>query len=507
MTTIRKQSIISSGIVYIGLGLGIFTNYLLARKFTPDQYGLVSGMFVAIGTVIYCLGAAGMTNFVGKFYPYYKDNLSPRKNDLLSLALLVCLAGCMLTVVAGVVFKGAVVRFFSDRSSELVYYYFWIFPFGLGMAVYAVLEQYAWQVKRSVLTNYLREVQLRLTTLVLIVLYLTGILGGFSNFVKLYALNYLLISLILLTVLLRSGEFHPVFSISRVTKKFFRKIRSLALLGWGGGVLFNLAFYFAQIVIAGLVAGGLTAVGIFQLAQFGASLIQAPQRGVSAASMGPLAQAWKRKDYGRIGRIYKRSSINQLLFGMGMFVLIWINYRDGIVVLHLNNDYLLGQWAFFFIGLARVIDLGTGVNSQIIYTSVHYRVEIISGVVLLTLTIPLNYWLAKEVGLTGPAIADFITFLLYNAIRCLFLYRRYKLQPFGKESVYGLLLALAGWVASGIGFGHLHGLIWMIIRSFLFLLIYGGGILVLRLSEDILPVWATVKKRFARLSGRLKVYR
>ncbi|HUB59712.1 MAG TPA: hypothetical protein VL978_03360, partial [Puia sp.] len=181
MTTIRKQSIISSGIVYIGFALGAVTNYIMAREFNPDQYGLVNGMFIAIGTIISFVASMGMTGYIGKFYPYYKDNLPPEKIDLMTWALLISLGGFLLTMALGILLKNQVIHFYQERSAELVHNYYWIFPFGLGITLFGVLEAYGWQVRRSVLTNYLREIQVRLTTFVLVLLYLMGWLGGFSN--------------------------------------------------------------------------------------------------------------------------------------------------------------------------------------------------------------------------------------------------------------------------------------------------------------------------------------
>jgi O-antigen/teichoic acid export membrane protein len=500
MTTIRKQSIISSGVVYIGLALGALSQYLLARTFTPGQYGLITGMFVSIGTIISFVAAIGMPSYIMKFYPYYKDHLPPEKNDMMGQALLVSLGGLLVTISAGIIFRKTVIDFYEDKSAELVQYYYWIFPFGLGLTLFSILEAYGWQLKRSILTSYLREIQFRITTLALTILFLTGVLGSFDLFVKLYAFNYLLIALMLMIYLLRSRQLHFSFTPSRVTKKFFTKIRGMALLAWGGNIFFNVSFYFAQIVIAGLVAGGLTAVGIFTLAQFISSLIQAPQRAVGAAAIGPLSRAWKDKDHGRISRIYQRSAINQLIFSAGMFVLIWINFRDGILVFHLNTAYLAGQWVFFFLGLARVIDLGTGVNSQVIGTSIHWRFELYSGMILVALTIPLNYLLAKKIGLIGPAVADLITLFIYNGIRWLFLYRKYRLQPFDWKSVVSILLAAAAFALCDRLFGSLHGLLWMFARSAVFIIVYVSGVLAFRLSEDLLPVWETVKKRVSRMT-------
>ena len=495
MTTIRKQSIISSGVVYLGFGLGAITNIILTREFTPDQYGLISGMFLAISMILYSLANVGMPAVVAKFYPYYKDKLSPQKNDMITWALLITLAGFGLVTIAGVVFHGQVVHYYKEKSPAFVSYYYWIFPFALGLTVYTLLENYAWQLKKAVQTNLLREIMFRLITLVLLILYLCGVIRGFGTVIKLYAFNYLLISLILIGYLLWSGQLHPVGKVSIVTRKFFPRMRALALLAWSGGVVYNVACFFAQIIIAAVVPGGLTAVGLFQMAQFAGSLIQAPQRGVAAASIGPLSQAWKDKDRGRISRIYRRSSITQLIFSVGMFVLLLINIRDGIITFGFPRLYLESRLAFIFIGLARIVDLGTGVNGQIIATSTRWRFDFISGLILVGLTLPLNFLLAKYIGMVGPAVADLFTFAVYNGIRCFFLYREFKLQPFTRHSLYTVLLGGAGYLICELAFGNRYGLLWLFVRSVCFLLIYVGAVIALKLSEDIGPVWETIRKR------------
>ncbi len=159
-----------------------------------------------------------------------------------------------------------------------------------------------------------------------------------------------------------------------------------------------------------------------------------------AAAIGPLSQAWKDKDYGRIDRIYRRSSISQLVFSVGIFVLLWLNFKDGVLTFRLNSQYLAAQSAFFFIGLARIVDMGTGVNTQIIATSTFWRFDFFTGLLLAALTLPLNYLLAKEVGMIGPAIADLATFAIYNCVRWAFLYRKFRMQPFTIQSLYTLLL-------------------------------------------------------------------
>ncbi|MFI5154111.1 MAG: polysaccharide biosynthesis C-terminal domain-containing protein, partial [Chitinophagales bacterium] len=196
-----------------------------------------------------------------------------------------------------------------------------------------------------------------------------------------------------------------------------------------------------------------------------------------------------------INIIYHRSSINQLIFAAGMFVLIWINFQDGVHTFHLKKQYLEGQYVFLLLGLMRVIDMGTGVNSQIIATSTYWRFEFLTGLLLLFLSLPLNYILTKRLGLIGPAIATLLALFVYNGIRYLFLWRRFNMQPFTWKSMYTLLLASFGYIVCHFLFYKQQGFLWIFLRSTLFLLIYCIGMIYLNLSPDLLPVWATVKKR------------
>ncbi len=74
--------------------------------------------------------------------------------------------------------------------------------------------------------------------------------------------------------------------------------------------------------------------------------------------------------------------------------------------------------------------MGTGVNSQIIGTSTLWRFEFFTGMILLAITLPLNYVLAKKMGVVGPAIATLISYTVYNAIRYFFLLKKIQVAAF-----------------------------------------------------------------------------
>ena len=202
MSNIRRQSIISSVIVYFGFALGFVNTYLYTKEgsFTESQYGLVS-TFIAIANIMLSFANLGMQSYIYKFYPYYKDNLPSSKNDLLTWALVSSTIGFTIIIIAGYTIRHLVVQKYVTNAPDLVKYYPWLFPFGFGLTVYSVLEAYAWQEKLSVLTNFLKEVLFRIFTTVLIVFFLFGIIPLFDGFIKIYALTYIILALVILVYL------------------------------------------------------------------------------------------------------------------------------------------------------------------------------------------------------------------------------------------------------------------------------------------------------------------
>ena len=498
MSTIRRQSILSSGIIYLGFALGFLNTYLFTREghFSPSEYGLYN-IFIAIANIIFSFANLGMQAYIYKFYPYYHDNLDRKENDMAGLAFLSSALGFLLVMFAGYIFKSLVIRKFGANSGLLIKYYSWVFPLGFGLTMYSLLEAYAWQLRRAVLTNLLREFFWRVITLILILLFYFGVIANFGLFIKLFSLSYGILAAVLLGIMIRDRQIHITFKISRVTRRFRKKILLISSFIWSGNVINNVVRTFDTIVIAAVLPDGLAMAAIFALAQNVAQVIQAPQRGIISVSIGPLSRAWKDKDLGKLDQIYKRSSINLLLFASALFFLIWINFTDGVKTFHLKPDYLSARHVFLFLGLIQVIDLGTGLNSQIIGTSNYWRFEFVTGIVLLTISLPLNYIFTKKFGIDGTAVATLIALTIYNAIRYLFLWRRFQMQPFTAATAQVIGMAVVTWLLTHFLFQHIHGISGMTLRSVFFLVIYLGGALLFKVSPDVIPVWNTLKKKMS----------
>ena len=496
MSTIRRQTIISSVVIYVGFAIGLLNIYFFTKEglFTTADYGLIS-IFMPVATLMMAFASMAMPSYVSKFYPYYNDNLPPGKNDMITWALLVSIVGFILVMIAGWFFKDLVIRKYSQNAPQLVLYYYWIFPMGLGLTIYSILEVYTWNIGKPVLANLSREVLWRVLITLLIVLFITRTIKDFDLFIKLYAFTYPAIALLLFGYLLFTKRIHFTFWVSKVTRRFLRKILTLCAFVYSGVLIFTVSQVFDSIVIASVLTDGIDKAGIFGIAQIMTSIIQAPQRSIISVAIPHLSKAWKDKNMALLQKIYQRSSINLLIFSCAIFLLIALNYKEAVQTFGLKDAYLQGFSAFILLGLTRVIDMGTGVNTQIIGTSTSWRFELISGAILLTLMLPLTYILAKKFDIMGPALANLISITIYNIVRIVFLWKKFRLFPFTIQSAYTILLAAACYTICYYVFINVHGFIGLVIRSVAFILLYGGTLIYFRLSPDIIPVIDTIKKR------------
>jgi O-antigen/teichoic acid export membrane protein len=363
-----------------------------------------------------------------------------------------------------------------------------------------MFEVFAWNIRKSIFTTFLRELLFRLLTLILIFFLSFKLIHTFDTFIKIYAFTYGGVALVLLFYLAWKKEFYITFSISRVTKKFYRKMLSMASLIYVGSTIYTIATFIDSIIIMSL--WGMAATGIFYLGFVVSGLIQAPQRGAVAASIPVLSKAWKDKDYDKINLIYQRSGINLLIASLGIFLLVWLNYTDAVSTFKLKPAYLESKWIFFFLGLAKVVDMGTGVNSQIIGTSTFWRFEFVSGMVLLSLAVPLNYVLVKHFGIIGAGYSTLISYSVYNVIRIIFLKRKFNMHPFSMKTVYAIILAFLAYFICYYTFDSFHGFFGILLKTSVFTALYGGAIVYFDLSPDVLPIWDNIKsKTYRRKKG------
>jgi O-antigen/teichoic acid export membrane protein len=493
MSQIRKNSLKSSIWIYVGFIIGAINTYFFTHKtwFTTDQNGLTR-MILEVGLLFYSFSTLGVTSYLFKFFPYYQDNLSPKKNDILTVALVVSTFGFLVTASVAWLFEPVIVRKFSANSLLLVQYFYWTLPMAFLILIYQVLESYSYGFNKGVFTSILKETILRLYTSVIILLKIFGLIS-FKTFIQLFSFQYAVIIIILLTNLYLEKKLWLAFSISRVTKKFRKKIFSIMAL-----TLIVIVVGVLRQTIDGFVLASkqnLNKVAIFGLAAYMVSVLQVPMRSIVAITIPILSREWKNKNLQEINRIYKRSSINLLTFSLFAFFCIWLNFTQAINFFGINPEYLEGRWVFFVLGMVTIIEMGTGVNAQIIGTSTYWRFELWTSILLTALIIPLSYILTVKYSIMGPAIANIISFSVYNSVRYIFLWKKFNMQPFSLKTAEVIMIAVTAYLFCFWLFDSMQGITGMIVRSLTFIAIFITGVFYRNITPDVKPILENILKR------------
>ena len=443
MGIIQKQGVKSSFFIMMGFLIGAVNLLVLFPMFfSKNDQGLVRAM-LDIGATLSVFCTLGTLPVIYKFYPFYNHYLGPKKNELPFITLIINLIGFSLLLIIGWQQKDFIIRKLG-KSPSLGQYFNYVYPYTFFLLIFYWLEAFAWGLRKGVYSNFLRETLIRiLTTLLIIAFGLKYI--DLVGFLTLFSLLYVIPSLLLLINLIQSKQFSfKSLQISSVTRRLKGKMFSFALFVFAGQFFNLLARTNDTFMIVGL--RGLSDAGIFAIATYVSAILEIPQRSLNSISIPVLASSWKNKDFANIKHVYHKSVSNLLAIGLLLFGLIWLNTDNLIAFLNWVSHKEAGGYdaigkLIFILGLAKLIDLATGVNSQIIGTSNFWKFDFYTNLFYILLSLPLNYYLIKNYNLEGLAYSNLIALTLYNSIRFLFLYKKFKLQPYTYK--HGLFLLLS----------------------------------------------------------------
>jgi O-antigen/teichoic acid export membrane protein len=481
MSTIRKKGIITTFYIYIGFLLGALNTFFYFKYFRPTEYGLTLTL-MDIAMLFSSMAIVGTNTVVAKFFPYYRGQMKEKKSELLTLAFFFSLIGFLLLSGITLLLQPLIIKKFSGKSPLLVDYFYLVYPITFFLVYFQVLEAQAWNMKRAGLSNFLKEVLFRALSFVLIILFVTGTIS-FHTFVELFSWNYAVLFITMLVYLMYKGDLSLAFRISTLTKRLWNKMVPYALFILGGNIISILSKTIDAIIISSV--NGLSYTAVFSLAAYMASVIEVPYRTVNSMATPIISQAWKDRDMAKLTSVYRKTSLNLLIASSFIFTMIWLNYDDAFQFLDMNPIYRLGKPVVLLLGLTKIIELGTGMNSAIIITSRRWKFELYSNIILLVCMLPLTYLLIKRNGMVGAGYATFISITTFNIIRFGFLWKVYNLQPFTYKTLIAVLIPAGVFFLLHYTVRLPNPLLSIVVRSILFVGLYTFLLLRLKVSEDV----------------------
>lgn len=474
MGIIIKQSVKNLVTTYIGFGIGAVNTLFLYTNFLEQEYyGLVSFLLSA-ANLIWPLMAFGVHNTLVKFYSSYQT--ADEKDKLLSLVLLMPLLIAVVLGLIGYFSYQAILGYFSG-GNELVQEYVWlIFVIAVATAYFEVFFSWSKVNYQSVFGNFMKEVFHRLcVSLLLLAVYLDWI--TVREFI--YGLTLVFVLRALLMKLYAFTLYLP-------------RLRFVLPENWGAVLRYS-----GLILIAGSVAMVLLDldkvmiehylpienVAVYGIAIYISSVIAVPSRAMHQITYPLTAIQLNNKDQKGLKDLYEKTSINLLIISGFIFLLIITNLRPLYELI--PEEYQIDFSIIILVSSVKLYDNLLGNNNSILFNSDFYRLVLAIGVMLAVLAFFLNTVFIPEFGLYGAAIATFLAFAVYNTVKLVIVYQKFKIHPFTRKTFYGLGTVLGFSLIFFFWDLPLHPVLSIVLKSSLIGLLYLPVIYFLSLSGDI----------------------
>lgn len=479
MGIIVKQSLSNLIISYAGIALGfILTILLYPHILSPDEYGLTRVLFSAsfISTQFAHLG---FQNLVIRYFPVFK-RASPQNHGFLFWVLTIPVIGFL--IFAGIYFAAdsTIIAYYAEQSPLFVDYYLWVLPLTLFILYFEILNNYLRSLRDSVTGSFAMEIIQRLITISLLGVYFFGWIS-FHLFIMLFVLSYMINPLIVAIKIARKGEWKLRPNMKLMRRPLMKGMANYGLFSMLGG-LTTVIVWNVDILMLGSLAG-LDQTAIYAIAFYMASVIAIPQRSINKIVSPLLADFIKNKEWDEVGSIYTKSSLNQLIPGIFIFGLIWINLD--VVYQMMPDLYAAGRWVVFIVGIGKIIEMITGANGLILINSKHYRVSFYTNLILIAVTIGANYIMIPLYGIEGAALASVLAILVYNGTKYIWVLVKMGLQPFSKKTVVVTVLGTAALSITQLFTFFDFYLMEAVVNSLIFVTLFGGPVIYFSISEDL----------------------
>jgi O-antigen/teichoic acid export membrane protein len=484
---VSKQAYSNTINIVVGFVAGaINTLIILPKAFENnlDDWGLLK-LILSFALVLAPFFGMGVNNtiimqFGGNKDPFYR-------RSVLGFSLLVSIFGALIATVF--IFSHGLSLFTNARDTILIndnMMLFWVLS--LSLILLQVFAGYIVASHKTPAIPFVNDVYLKISYLGLSLYYLINKFD-FELFLKLYVGTYVGALLIYI--------FYAIYLDFKVSFNFkILQVKELLIYG-----LYTILDKGAAIIVANLdlimiaYLLELSDVAIYGLAFFIAAVILIPQKAIMAPTLPIVSNAVKGDKSTELKKLYQQSSINLIIIGGALFILIWLNIDE--VYSLLPNKFSDGKWVVFYIGLSRLFILSSGISGAIIVFSKYYRVNLIFNLFLVGLTIITNYFLITKYGMPGAAMATAITYGFYNLLKVIYINHRFKMQPFTIETFKSLLILIVVFFIGGfIVLFPEHPMLSIISKSIIISILMIIGFYGIKVKAEILEMPKKLLNRF-----------
>jgi O-antigen/teichoic acid export membrane protein len=439
MGIIEKQATRNAIYSYLGAVLGFVTVMWMSHILTPSENGAI-GIISSYAVLFAQFANLGFTSVTVRFFPYFR-NTDKGHNGFLYYAMLVTFVGFLICWAVFLFLKPYLIESNKEKSTLFVTYLYYLMPLTFFTVFFNIFDSYLRACYSSVVGSITKEVIQRLSIIALLIVYFFKLLS-FSQMMFFYILFTCLPTLMLVVYIIRQKEWHvkPVrgFMSKELRSEMIKLGLYSILAGGAGAIILNID----NIMVNQLL--GEAQSGIYRIAFYFGTIILIPARSIYRITSSIVAEHFKTDNVREITKLYRQTCNNQLTMGLLLFIGIWANI-DNIIQL-LPPAFASGRNVILIVSAGYVIEMATGINQVIIVNSRYYRYDTYFVFLLVGVTILANYLLIPLYGIAGSALATAITVLFANTLRFLLLYFIYKMQPYDRNTLKLILVAVIAFL-------------------------------------------------------------
>lgn len=210
---------------------------------------------------------------------------------------------------------------------------------------------------------------------------------------------------------------------------------------------------------------------------------------MAAISEPLIAESWSQNNLKNIEDIYTKSSLNLLIIGIFLFLGIWCNIDSIFNIIPNTNIYVKGKIVVLIVGFYCLVDMATGLNSELIRHSAYYKFDFYFFLIRFFFLTIANIYLIPIYSYEGAAWAMLFSGIFYNVLKYIFILIKFNIQPFKLQTMYVLVLGFITYLATlfipYFGDNLLFNLLNIAFKSVLIIFIFAGGIIYFKLSDEV----------------------
>ncbi len=491
-----KQSVVRIVISIVGYIIGALSTlfiYPLDMKLHGLSTFLLTASLMFAPFILVGSGAVAINN-----YNEFKTE-DKRDNGFLGVIISMFLIGSLIFALLFFVGGDWLSHFFDSKDADYNKYFMYILPLTILQAGCALMDVYLNNFTKVIVPALFKEFMLKLTLPLLIGLH---ILGYVSIELVVWGLvaNYVLALLLLLlyTAYLRKESF--VINFSFLSSERVKRIIHYAFFAILSAFGNQLVLYIDTVMIKAILPD-FKFVSIYNMHSSISNFINMPVIAIISVASPIVARYLSEKDMDKLSGLYRSTSSIMLLLGSFLFMGILINMESVYAFMSNGDAYRLGFMVIVFLGLTKIVDMGTGLNGQIIGYSQYYRVNFYTLIFLGLSNTVLNYLLIHIMGVTGAALATLISMTLYNLFKLYYVRKKFGIWPFTAKDIliiaFAILFALAAYMIPATGNPYIQ----ILIRTTLFSALFWTAALYFNVSPRMTLV---VKDNWNKLRSRIE---